>query len=1809
MTVSPCGGLFRRWRTRIRSMLGYGTITQLYACTSLCILLLALCQSSEAAHAMAAEEEDLCTDRSCYPATGNLLIGRKHKLSATSTCGLRGVQQYCIVSHLEDKRKCFRCDSHAPWNQITESGKNSHRIENVVSENYDDRTRNWWQSENGIQNVSIQFDLEAEFHFTHLIMTFRSFRPAAMIIERSSDYGKTWSIYRYFAYDCSTSFSGIPEGPPKNHSDVICTRKYSDVAPSTGGELVYKVISPHIPTEDPYSKEISNLLKITNLRINFTKLHTLGDDLLDYRPEIDEKYYYAVYELVIRGSCSCYGHAQRCIPKGDEVAVETLPDMVYGQCECTHNTMGSNCDKCQPFFNDVGWKAAMGDQPNECRRCECNNHATRCHFDEAVYKASGYVSGGVCDDCMHNTQGKNCEQCKPYYYRDPQRPIHDPYVCRPCECNKAGSVNEGICEGEQDASRDLVAGKCYCKENVDGINCDRCKNGFWDLREEDSLGCRPCTCNLQGTINNEGCNKNDGTCSCKRLVTGENCDQCLPEHYWVTDDPNGCKPCECNPGTSYDNHCSMDKGECRCKTGFTGRRCDKPLNDHFCANIDDKTVEAETATINGAETVLRETPREGLPTWTGSGLVEIKEGSNITFAVEDLPKSMQYNIVIRYELKEPSLGWEDIQVSIVRPGDPSPEGPCANINPSDDFLIARLYPNYRYSEVFPSVCLEAGVRYEVRLYFGERRAGHPDYRAQALIDSIVVAPQTDSLGVFTGSPDKLYFKQQYDRHQCRAQALTVGQNLSHECSKYVCTIVALIWTHPIICDCDPTGSVSSICQEIGGRCDCKPNVVGRKCDKCAVGTYGFGPKGCSVCDCDSVGSLHNDCDKHSGQCVCRERGITGRQCNQCQPGFWGFPDCRTCQCNGHASICDQKTGACIDCRNLTDGAHCETCKAGYYGDPRLAYNLPCKPCPCPGGPGSGFQHADTCYLHPGSSDVVCNCRSGYTGERCDQCQVNYWGNPREIGGSCEKCDCNDNIDRTAPESCDSRTGDCLKCLYNSEGPQCEHCMEGFYGDAKIRTCQRCVCNHLGANLNAGQCDRVTGQCPCYPNVVGAQCDECAPLHFDLASGKGCSACSCDTNGVIIDQNGLPYLECNNIDGHCHCKQGRGGRTCSECQDFYWGDPVNGECRRCECDPTGSATLQCNRQDGTCVCRPGSGGPLCNQCARGYTGQWPHCQACGECFNNWDRILQELKRELDELIDRANNIEDTGVSSQYDESFEAMEKQIAEVKKQLEGVNITKDDVDTLKKQMESLQTQIDSSREKLAEKNQRVTRVSTDVDLAAEGIRSLNETARTLTQLADQLSKNATEIRRSDVKGAYDIVKEAGSKSSDYQRVSSMEVAKIGASESDRSKAEQLLNEHQDDFNVNYEENQAKLTSLSTTISDMHSTIPFLNKAVCGAESDTCDAMCGGPSSKCSHCGGSSCGGSVTKAKQAEEFVREAEEKLQAKQKEGEELLQRIRETSPDIEATRRDSDEAFRIAKAESDKANQTKSDLEKQIKLTKDFLEAEHARPEDIQAKVDQILNVSIPFTQEQIKELAENIRQKVVDIKDTDKILEETSGNKTIATNLQRAAERASERAARIHNVTTAIKEALENAEEAQTAAQAALDQIKANIEKTKSSLGGTEEEVKELEAKATETANKIKEMHNTTDNLKAEYIKITSNSKTATSSANTATETVKSVEQKHENLKETYQKVLKLLEDRESGNDDRKSRAEDLRRRTTELLAKIKRSREEKNSLIERADSLDVELASFRTSVESLSEQIDQVSAEIDRRVEYHSTCDA
>uniref|UniRef100_A0A8B9G9G8 Laminin subunit beta-2-like protein n=1 Tax=Amazona collaria TaxID=241587 RepID=A0A8B9G9G8_9PSIT len=478
-----------------------------------------------------------CARGSCYPATGNLLVGRAPHLSATSTCGMHGPQEYCIVSHLQDSEKCFTCDSRDP------SLPQSHRIENVIFLSGPRARRTWWQSENGVEHVSIQLDLEAEFHFTHLIMKFKTFRPAAMLVERSADFGRSWKVYRYFAYNCSKLFPGIPDQPSGLVDEVLCDQRYSEIEPSSHGEVIFKVLDPSIPVADPYSPDIQELLRVTNLRVNLTKLHTLGDNLLDTRREVLHKYYYAVDELVLRGSCFCHGHAARCAPAPGAPAT-AAPGMVHGRCVCEHHTQGLNCERCEDFYHDLPWRPAEGSSTNACRRCDCNEHSRRCHFDMAVFLATGNTSGAVCDGCQHNTMGHRCHLCKPFYYRHPRSDIRAPTACAR-ECHGATDPQLPVCR------RELC---CSCDPR--GTLASHCTAG---------------SC---------ACDRGTGACACRPNVVGKSCDRCAP-HFWSLGGAGGCEPCGCHPTRSLHAACDAVTGQCQCRPGFGGRICSQCQELHW----------------------------------------------------------------------------------------------------------------------------------------------------------------------------------------------------------------------------------------------------------------------------------------------------------------------------------------------------------------------------------------------------------------------------------------------------------------------------------------------------------------------------------------------------------------------------------------------------------------------------------------------------------------------------------------------------------------------------------------------------------------------------------------------------------------------------------------------------------------------------------------------------------------------------------------------------------------------------------------------------------------------------------------------------------------------------------------------------------------------------------------------------------------------------------------------------------------------------------------------------------------------------
>ena len=79
-------------------------------------------------------------------------------------------------------------------------------------------------------------------------------------------------------------------------------------------------------------------------------------------------------------------------------------------------------------------------------------------------------------------------------------------------------------------------------------------------------------------------------------MIGRDCDQCLDEHYGLAEsDPNGCKPCDCDPGGAYDNNCDILTGQCKCRPHVTGRQCDEIVDGYFTGALDYLLFEGELA--------------------------------------------------------------------------------------------------------------------------------------------------------------------------------------------------------------------------------------------------------------------------------------------------------------------------------------------------------------------------------------------------------------------------------------------------------------------------------------------------------------------------------------------------------------------------------------------------------------------------------------------------------------------------------------------------------------------------------------------------------------------------------------------------------------------------------------------------------------------------------------------------------------------------------------------------------------------------------------------------------------------------------------------------------------------------------------------------------------------------------------------------------------------------------------------------------------------------------------------------------------
>ncbi|XP_031732644.1 multiple epidermal growth factor-like domains protein 9 [Anarrhichthys ocellatus] len=252
-----------------------------------------------------------------------------------------------------------------------------------------------------------------------------------------------------------------------------------------------------------------------------------------------------------------------------------------------------------------------------------------------------------------------------------------------------------------------------------------------------------------------------------------------------------------------------------------------------------------------------------------------------------------------------------------------------------------------------------------------------------------------------------------------------------------------------LCNCSSGGEGildPDECDRGTGQCSCVSGYTGLQCDDCEEGHFTNGTSGCLPCACDSFGAVNHLCDS-SGICVCKT-GVYGPKCDECHPGFFHFSStgCRPCQCRNHTNSCHPQSGVCLNCEGNTQGSNCEECMPGSYRSPGAALTAACAPCPC-----SNSTSTGTCHADPSGSPACDQCLPRYGGPQCDQCSAGFYKASR----LCVPCDCSGNADpQGPPQLCHPDTGQCLRCINTTTGPQCQRCAPGFIGDAPAHNCTR-----------------------------------------------------------------------------------------------------------------------------------------------------------------------------------------------------------------------------------------------------------------------------------------------------------------------------------------------------------------------------------------------------------------------------------------------------------------------------------------------------------------------------------------------------------------------------------------------------------------------------------------------------------------------------------------------------------------------------------------------------------------------------------
>ncbi|XP_074481361.1 usherin [Sebastes fasciatus] len=737
------------------------------------------------------------------------------------------VERYCIPNGVEDTTN----------DRVLRLNLNAHPISYI---NDQDMGTTWLSkimtTQELDEGVTITVDLaNGQYQIFYVIVQFGGLLPESVLIQRrrlnltelesGTITEQPWLDWQYMARNCSV-FEMQNNGPLLRPDSVNCLQLPSNVSFS-GGNIIFSLLTPEPNLRPGYNDfyntpALQKMVHATQVRIHLSgQSHTRATG-------VNQRHrYYAINEITISGRCECYGHADHCDTSVTPYRCLCLPES---------HTEGNNCQRCASLYNDKPFKSGDQLQPMNCRSCQCHGHTLSCHYDvEADDQPDEHYrgGGGICDNCMHNTTGKNCELCISGFFRLEESDPTSVDLCQPCNCNTAGTVNSSM-ECAQ------VGGQCQCKAAVTGRRCVDCLPGWYGLKASNPNGCTRCNCSDIGIISTstEGvpsCNQDTGLCQCKPHVTGLSCDRC-EFGYWNLSHPDGCVPCDCDPLGSLSPFCEPEGGQCECKPGVGGQRCDSCGGGSYGLRLEGSCAPcncSQEGTVPGTDC----DPHTGQCVCKEH--VESRRCGSCRHGYHTLE---QRN----------SLGCLpcacDIHGTV-------PEGVC-------DMWTGQCPCR---EGVEGARCTNCAHNYYNRSLHLQKGLSHGCVPCICDLRGTVTGSVCDST---TGQCVCVPTRYGKDCSSCRPGFyLSPDQSMCAEC------------------DCHPMGASQRGCESQTGQCVCAhPSVGGRRCDQCRDMFFGFNPGlgRCQPCACDPAGSANGSCHPDSGVCVCKLL-VTGDKCDRCQP--------------------------------------------------------------------------------------------------------------------------------------------------------------------------------------------------------------------------------------------------------------------------------------------------------------------------------------------------------------------------------------------------------------------------------------------------------------------------------------------------------------------------------------------------------------------------------------------------------------------------------------------------------------------------------------------------------------------------------------------------------------------------------------------------------------------------------------------------------------------------------------------------------------------------------------------------------------